>query len=143
METGLWVAACLMAGGTGFVGLGLYVILRCKKLKQTGLVREAVVNHPGRVFARAEYGGPAPAIATGPVLEYFTAQGKYQLKSRLFSSGLFFPFKDGDTVRIFYDTANFQRFYVEGDRVPALLAALFIGLGLVMLQGAVILHFSG
>lgn len=122
---------CLLLGGCAMIGAGVYIVLRCKRLRSTGLVREAVVCREG--------GGEAPGNGT-TVLEYHTAQGKFQVRTRYFCGGLFFPFEAGDTVRIFYDSDDFRRFYVDGDRLPGLLSVLFIGLGLVMLQVLIVLH---
>ena len=127
------VHICLLLGGCAMIGAGLYIVRRCKKLRQTGLIREAVV-------CREQVSPPGNAQ---PVLEYHTAQGVFRLKSRYFGNSFLFPFEDGDTVRIFYDSDNFRRFHVEGDRVPAFLALLFIGLGLIALQVLMVLHLTG
>ena len=118
--------ACLLLCGAGFIGMGLYIILRCRKLRQHGLVREAVVVCPqGR------------SRGCAPTLEYITANGTHQVRSRFPWFRLLFPFEEGDSVRIFYDQSNFKRFYIEGDRVPALLALLMLALGGIAVHAAV------
>lgn len=122
----LLLHAGLLLCGAGFIGMGLYIILRCRKLRQHGLVREAVV-----VFSQGRSKGAAPT------LEYITANGAHQVRSRFPRLRPLFPFKEGDSVRIFYDQSNFKRFYIEGDRVPTLLALLMLLLGGVAVHAAV------
>lgn len=123
-DINLLLNICMFLCGVGLVGAGAYIIQRGRKLRQYGLVREAVV-------VRFD---PQSSRTTAPVLEYMTASGLHQVKSRFSGNRFFFPFNQGDTVRIFYDQANFKRFYIEGDRVPAFLAALMIALGIITLQ---------
>lgn len=122
-DINLLLNICMFLCSVGFLGAGAYIIKRGRNLRQYGLVREAAV-------VRFDLQNKSMA----PVLEYLTASGLQQVKSRFSGSRFFFPFNEGETVRIFYDQANFKRFHIEGDRVPAFLAGIMITLGIVAVQ---------
>ncbi|MCP1223557.1 DUF3592 domain-containing protein [Sebaldella sp. S0638] len=66
-----------------------------------------------------------------PVVEYRTSEGIIRVKSLYSGSGVFFNFKAGDKVNIFYDENKPKSFRFENDKIGMFLWGLFFFLGIM------------
>lgn len=76
-----------------------------------------------------------------PVVEYQTSEGKIRGKSLYSGSSIFFSFKTGDKVSIFYDENKPERFRFEDNKIGLFLWGIFFFLGITALLMSCIIPF--
>ena len=76
-----------------------------------------------------------------PILEYQTESGKVTVKNKTSSSKIFFPFNEGDTINIYYDSKNVKRYRFEKDRIWKFIIAMLLFGGIYFFIVCVLVYF--
>ena len=120
----------LLAAGLALIALGLFYIPKKNRLKETGIPADGIVFEQSSTDAENSINERIIIRFVTKKQEWITAPMNKQ--SQMFYTG---QYKDGETVKLYYNAANPYEFYVDTKQSP-LAARMIMGIAGIVLTAA-------